>query len=523
MSLLMDALKKAEQAKAQQRDLHYRSSADSEAPLPEEGERLPEPQALASRPEPLPAAEADQEAEAAPEAQGEGELSLSLDEVEVVTPLYLDGPEQIPAEAGSEAVTTAEVAPEPESPCPPDPPGPEAPAADIEREPVASATPPPADAGERGVAVPPPGQSGVVEAAPAARAEPSPPLVSPLSVGKRPFNRTYLWAGLVVVMALAGIAYYLMALLAPLPSVATDAAVVAPAPPAADESGVGGESAVPPPAIAEQGARPPAEAPPSREGAAATSASPHSSAVASAAPQVEAAARELRPPPPAATPAPRGPAAAPPSGAKTATASERPLQIERRVAEDPLFSQLQQAYSAYQAGDLDLAEQRYRQVLQRDGSSRDALLGLAAIAQRGGRYDDARSLYRRLLQLNPKDSAAAAALMALSQQGVASRNISQLKLMLAEEPDAAHLHFALGNEYAARGQWPEAQQAYFDAWRYAPGRGEYAFNLAVSLEHLGQPRAALSYYLKAQSGEGALFDTVQLAERIAVLRAAGGR
>ena len=89
--------------------------------------------------------------------------------------------------------------------------------------------------------------------------------------------------------------------------------------------------------------------------------------------------------------------------------------------------------------------------------------------------------------------------------------------MLGEEPTAAHLHFSLGNEYAARSSWPEAQQAYFNAYRYAPENGDYAFNLAISLEQLGQPQAALTYYQRAQEAAADSvvgFDRQKVAQRI---------
>ena len=54
-----------------------------------------------------------------------------------------------------------------------------------------------------------------------------------------------------------------------------------------------------------------------------------------------------------------------------------------------------------------------------------------------------------------------------------------------------------GQPYAFRDDWPRAQQAYFRAHRLDGARPDYAYNLAVSLDHLGQYRLAVSFYTKA--------------------------
>jgi Flp pilus assembly protein TadD len=78
--------------------------------------------------------------------------------------------------------------------------------------------------------------------------------------------------------------------------------------------------------------------------------------------------------------------------------------------------------------------------------------------------------------------------------------------MLREQPDAAFLHFALGNNYASQSRWPEAQQAFFEAWRLQSDNPDYAYNLAVSLDQIGQAHPAMEYYRKALE----LADTTQV-------------
>ncbi len=69
--------------------------------------------------------------------------------------------------------------------------------------------------------------------------------------------------------------------------------------------------------------------------------------------------------------------------------------------------------------------------------------------------------------------------------------------MIREDPDSPYLNFALANAYGAQQRWAEAQGHYFTALQNNPGDPNYAYNLAVSLEHISQPRAAIAYYQRA--------------------------
>ncbi len=158
------------------------------------------------------------------------------------------------------------------------------------------------------------------------------------------------------------------------------------------------------------------------------------------------------------------------------------------------------AYAAYQAGDLDAAARLYRDVLTRDERNRAALLGLAGIALREGDRAGAFQHYQRVLRLYPADTVANAALIRL--QGYNGSAETDLKNRIATSPDSAYLHFMLGNLHARRGRWDDAELAYFEAVRLDPANPEFAFNLAVSLERIGQGDAAKRYYRAALDGVG---------------------
>ena len=93
-----------------------------------------------------------------------------------------------------------------------------------------------------------------------------------------------------------------------------------------------------------------------------------------------------------------------------------------------------------------------------------------------------------------------------------------MKSLLAVDPGAHVLNFTLGNQLARQERWAEAQQQYFKAFAADPENADFAYNLAVSLDHLRQPKLALQYYERAlalAAMRGANFDTVAARSRIA--------
>ena len=157
---------------------------------------------------------------------------------------------------------------------------------------------------------------------------------------------------------------------------------------------------------------------------------------------------------------------------------------------------LMMAYEALQQGNYEKAGMLYSQVLSRAPDNIDAMLGLAAIAWKQGRPNVASRYYGRVLEINPRDTHAQVGLIAILGNADPIAAESKLKQLIGREP-SGFLYFTLGNLYAERGLWAQAQQAYFQAYQLHPDNSDYAFNLAVGLEHLGQTRPALDYYRKA--------------------------
>lgn len=288
----------------------------------------------------------------------------------------------------------------------------------------------------------------------------------------------------------------------PAPSPTTTAAAPNP-----DTPGLAQAAGSPAPAAAVAVATPPpAAAGPSPAAATASAGAPaRAPETAAAATAADRDARRTTPTDP--------PATAPARGARAPVASRKPA-----ASIDPL---VEAGYQAYQTGDLPAARASYERALAADAANRDALLGLAAVESRALNPAAAESLYRRVLRADPREPHALAGLLSLrpeSQDPVATE--SRIRTLLANDPESAALQFALGSQYAQQARWPEAQQWFFKAFATEPENPDFAYNLAVSLDHLRQPRLALDYYQRALSlaaKRGAAFDRAAAQDRIRAL------
>jgi tetratricopeptide (TPR) repeat protein len=178
------------------------------------------------------------------------------------------------------------------------------------------------------------------------------------------------------------------------------------------------------------------------------------------------------------------------------------IHIEHDHESDTVEPILLAAWQAYHNGDFEAASQLYSEMLRKNvqghnAPNRDALLGMAAIAQQRSQDSIAAQYYSQLLDLDPRDPDAHAGMSSLLGAFGAANMESSLKFLLVQHPEAAVLHFALGNLYAQQSRWGDAQQAYFGACALESDNARFAFNLAVSLDHLGQGKLAAQYYRRA--------------------------
>lgn len=189
--------------------------------------------------------------------------------------------------------------------------------------------------------------------------------------------------------------------------------------------------------------------------------------------------------------------AAPVRTARTASSSpqaptNKTMRIDRQI--EPIDPILNSAYLAYRSGKFEQARQQYQEVLKLDARNIDALLGMAVIAQHRGSDNEAAHYYTQALLLDPRNAVANAGMSVLTTD---DNRESRLKYLLNEQQNSSSLHFALGNYYTEQTRWSDAQKSYANAYTLEPDNTEIAFNLAVSLDRLGQKKSAAQYYQRA--------------------------
>jgi len=214
----------------------------------------------------------------------------------------------------------------------------------------------------------------------------------------------------------------------------------------------------------------------------------------------------------------------PPRRRQQPVAGDNNIEFRQTTTDAQVSPALGKAYQFFLQGDLASAQQQYQIALRQEPNNRDALLGLAAIAVSRNQSAQAGSYYLKLVELDPSDPDAIAGITSL-QGGDPFEMESRLKRVLVQHPQAGAIMFALGNLYARQSRWSDAQQAYFNAYGTATRNPDYAFNLAVSLDRLNQEKLALEYYERAlnlaQSRPGTLNITA-VQNRINELQSAAG-
>jgi Tfp pilus assembly protein PilF len=198
-----------------------------------------------------------------------------------------------------------------------------------------------------------------------------------------------------------------------------------------------------------------------------------------------------------------------------------PLKLAPSVERPRVPAEVAAGYESLRNGDTAAARRSYAAALASDPTNLDALLGAATIEARSGNRTLASSHYRRALDVDPRNATAIAGLASLSDYGDSQGLESQLRGEIARNPQSPQLHFTLGNLYASQSRWNDAQVEFFEAHRFDPANADIVFNLAVSLDRLGQARLAAEHYrraLDAASRQATQFDPAAVQRRLAALK-----
>jgi tetratricopeptide (TPR) repeat protein len=196
-------------------------------------------------------------------------------------------------------------------------------------------------------------------------------------------------------------------------------------------------------------------------------------------------------------------------------------QARTSVKQRQALAQVRSGYRNFQRGYYGASERHYKRALALDPQSKDARLGLAALAQIAGDLTEALHQYHQVLKGWPKNDIALAGMSSLSEGSDSTTIETDLKLLLEEHPKSAHIAFVLGNIYANRRAWREAQDYYFRAWSSDRQNSNYLYNLAVSLDHLNDKTAAIESYeklLAQKPAQTAMYKVNAVINRLGQLR-----
>jgi Tfp pilus assembly protein PilF len=205
-------------------------------------------------------------------------------------------------------------------------------------------------------------------------------------------------------------------------------------------------------------------------------------------------------------------------------AAARQVEVTHNTSvevKDEAYASVLAAFDAYRDKDYGLAETQYLQALKIEPHHADALAGLAAVYQQTGRAERAADTYRLLLGFDPGNTLAAAALISLRSSDANWDTESELKHLLQRFPETHHLHFALGTYFVEQGRWADARHEFLAAHQLAPRYADYSFNVAVSMERLGEYGAARDYYetALATAADSSNIDREAVTEHITELTA----
>ncbi len=205
---------------------------------------------------------------------------------------------------------------------------------------------------------------------------------------------------------------------------------------------------------------------------------------------------------------------------QSATVDGETLQLRQT---QPTAEWLMMAYNAWQAGNWSQAEYYYRQVLEKQPSQKDALMGMLAVVQlNGSPLGLARDYAEQLRRLYPNDREVRLATDGVLV-GVSGERLSESELKQGRQnaSNTSEISFRLGLLYAEQQRWPEAQSAFFEAVKSSPANSDYRLNLAVSYDHLGKHRLAVEHYQQllrlAKTASGKSVDTDMIEQRLAYL------
>ena len=153
---------------------------------------------------------------------------------------------------------------------------------------------------------------------------------------------------------------------------------------------------------------------------------------------------------------------------------------------------LQQGQAHHQQGQWDLAAARYREIIDRQPRSFEALHLLGLLALQTGDAANAVTWLQRAARVNPADAATQSLIgVALQSSGQPAASIEFFERAARLQPKNAEFHYNLGKALRSADRNDEARASYLAALRLKPDYPEALNNLSETLMSLDLPADAL--------------------------------
>ena len=159
---------------------------------------------------------------------------------------------------------------------------------------------------------------------------------------------------------------------------------------------------------------------------------------------------------------------------------------------------IESAFGYHQAGDLQKAEEVYREILAQQPDNVDALHFLGILCYQKKDYDSAISYIKQALQINPGlDDAFYNLGIVLQDSGQLDEAIAQYQKAVEINPNVAEIYYNLGFALQKKGHLDDAVMYYQKALQIKPDFEDAYYNLGVIFQQKGLPDEAVTYYQRA--------------------------
>lgn len=184
----------------------------------------------------------------------------------------------------------------------------------------------------------------------------------------------------------------------------------------------------------------------------------------------------------------------PPSGAGTAKKAKFEIKVQDVKSTESLGDLLERGLKALNVGQYEVAISLYKQALEKNRKSRDAMFGLATAYQKAGQRREARDAYVRLLGSYPEFEDGLNNFLVLASEESPADALKEMNNISSRNPRFAPVYAQKAAVYTKMNDLENARKNMAKAVRLAPDNNVYRYNMAILLDQMGDYGGATKLY-----------------------------